>query len=166
LLANGSPWFAAPAAVLFVATHARAIRREERDLEAAFGEEFRAWRASVPAVVPGPRSLARLPRALAGGPFSPRLVWKHREWHVPVASGALLAALAAFDARGEPASWRVAAGVGVGVAALGRVLLFALLDREVTNPAARLFVTLLSRKKRRERARRGAAETGGGTGAA
>ncbi len=166
LLGGGNPWFAAPAALVFVGYHARAVRREERDLEAAFGEEFRGWRTTVPAVLSGPRSLARLPRALAQGGFSPGLAWKHREWHVPLAAGALLAALAAFDGRGEPASWRIVAAVGLAVAALGRVALFALLDREVTNPAARLFVSLLSRKKRRERSRRGSPEPGRGAGSA
>jgi hypothetical protein len=153
----GNPWFAAVAALGFAVYHVRAVRREEAFLVSRFGAAYEEFRRAVPAVVPTPGSLARLPGALASGGFSLALAWKHREWHVALATGLLHVALHHFTAHGQPPAWRWGAAAGLAVAAAGRLALFALLDREVQNPVLAAVVALLSRKKRRERARRSAA---------
>ena len=154
LLAGGNPWFAAPAAVGFAAYHVHAIRREERFLLERFGDEYASLRRDVPALVPW-RSFWRLPRALAEGGFSPRLaLGQHREWHVPAAAAAFVAAAAWFRAAGAPPAVRAWAAATLAALLAARLALFWLLDRDIQNPVLAALVAAVSRKKRRERARR------------
>lgn len=155
LAMGGNRDFVPPAAMAFVLYHALAIRREERYLLGKFGEAYAQYRREVPALVPW-TTPHRLPGALLGGGFSWALAWKHREWHVGLAVLLFGAGLHAFMSAGLPRDWRLWTAAALGVALLLRLTLFALLDRDIQNPAVRALVALVSRKKRRERARRAA----------
>ncbi len=153
LLMAGNLWFAAIAGVGFFAYHIHAIRREERFLVGKFGEDYESFRRETPGLLPL-LSLLRLPQAVLDGGFSPALAWKHREWHVPLAVAGFWVALWAFVHAGSPALWRWWAVGALGVLLLGRLLLFAVIDRDIQNPVGRFLIALVSRKGRRDRAQR------------
>ena len=90
VIAGGQWVFGVAFLVLFVLVYRATVRREASELEASFGERYRAYRAHVPSVLP------RL-TAYQGEPsHSPRVVFsrarymRNREWE------AALGAVAAF----------------------------------------------------------------------
>lgn len=84
-----NPGLAAVALPLAALLYAEIIRREERYLDARFGERFRAYSREVPRFLPR----LRVPAGSLRG-FEWRLVWSHREWRAWLGAAALVAAMA------------------------------------------------------------------------
>jgi protein-S-isoprenylcysteine O-methyltransferase Ste14 len=160
LLMAGNLWFAAIAGIGFFGYHIHAIRREETFLVGKFGEEYESFRRETPALLPL-LSLVRLPQAILDGGFSLGLAWRHREWHVPLALGGFWVALWAYVRFGVAEGvewwadpWRLGASGALGVILLLRLVLFAVIDKDIQNPVGRFLIALVSRKGRRDRAQR------------
>jgi protein-S-isoprenylcysteine O-methyltransferase Ste14 len=85
---TASPWVVAAVALYFAAFYPPVIREESAFLREKFGEEYAAWAAAVPALVP---------RVTPGGPRATRFEWSrvrvNREWRTALAVPLLVALL-------------------------------------------------------------------------
>jgi hypothetical protein len=73
---------------------------------------------------------------------------------VPLALAGFWAALWWYADAGAPAAWRWWTAGVLGGVLVGRLVLFAVIDRDIQNPVVRFLIALVSRKGRRDRAQR------------
>ncbi|MCY3808312.1 MAG: isoprenylcysteine carboxylmethyltransferase family protein [Gemmatimonadetes bacterium] len=97
-VAAASPWLGVAFVAFFVRSYAPAIGRESAELTGLFGESYRSYRASVPALLPRVtpyRRRADLSGRNTTGPrrISPALYMRNREWEAALGAVAALAVL-------------------------------------------------------------------------
>ena len=97
-VAAASPWLGVAFVAFFVWSYAPAIERESAQLTGLFGESYRSYRASVPALLPRVTPYRRRGDRSSGntsGPrrISPALYIRNREWEAALGAVAAMAVL-------------------------------------------------------------------------
>ena len=99
VVAAASPWLGVAFVAFFVWSYAPAIERESAELTGLFGESYRSYRASVPALLPRVTPYRRRgepsARTTSGVPrrISPALYMRNREWEAALGAVAAMAVL-------------------------------------------------------------------------
>lgn len=143
--ANRNVYFAIIAGVAFGVLYARTIRKEERKLLAAFGEDFEAFSREVPPLVPVPW---RLPaREKLRGDFRVRRALGNQEGEAILGIFGLLLLLSYPAFTGKVALFRVIVSIGMGAFLVGRAGLFPILRSDSKNRFVQILRYAFSRKK-------------------
>ena len=143
--ANRNVWFVGPASFFFGALYIRTIRKEERKLRSAFGEDFDAYRREVPALVPIPWRFPGL-ESLGKG-FSVRRALGNQEGEAILGIAGLLGALSFLAFTEEKALFRIFVCVIFGAFLVVRASIFPLLRSDSKNRFVRILQYAFSRKK-------------------
>lgn len=95
--AAANPWLGVAFVAFFAWSYAPAIERESAELTGLFGESYRSYRASVPALLPRvtPYRRGELSGRTTSGPrrISPALYMRNREWEAALGAVAAMAVL-------------------------------------------------------------------------
>ena len=126
LLLNGNPWFALPAAVLWVVLYTRTVKREEAVLAERFGRDYSAYRERVPAIipwrgwryVPGEDTTYSLDQSLA-----------NKEYNGALGALGMLAVFYVYMHWADPVVFRVTTGLAAVAALVVRTLMVARRER-------------------------------------
>ncbi len=147
--ANRNPVFIATFGAVLVLVYIRTIRREERLLREAFGEEFDDYCKRVPRMVPYKPPLGGFGRLLQG--FSVKQAIHNNELDTILGIAALLGVLAypAYNP-GDLNRFRLVVSIALGVFLVGRAILFPILKSESENPIVKGLRFVFSKKKFRK----------------
>ena len=147
--ANRNPIFIGTFGVVLVLVYIRTIRREERLLREAFGEEFEEYCKRVPRLLPLKPPLGGPGRLLMG--FSVKQAVHNNELDTIIGIAALLGVLAypAF-VPGDMNRFRLVISIALGVFLVGRAILFPILKSESENPIVKGLRFIFSKKKYRK----------------
>lgn len=126
LLLNGNPWFALPAAVLWVVIYVRTVRAEEAVLAERFGQAFADYRARVPAIIPW-RGRCRVPGAETAYSLDQSI--RNKEYNGALGTLGMLALFYVYMHWADPVAFRATTGVLVAVVLGVRTVLVARRER-------------------------------------
>lgn len=148
-LANRNPVFIVAFGIVLVLVYIRTIRREERLLREAFGDDFEEYRRRVPLMLPYKPPLGGFGRLFEG--FSVRQAIHNNELDTILGIAMLLGVLAypAF-VPGDMNRFRLVISIALGVFLVARAILFPILKSESSNPIVKGLQFVFTKKKYRK----------------